>query len=96
VDTHHVRGRTWQSTDRTGGPLDEVFDDVRRHVPDLLIERLNVAHAPDDDNVYFLGIPARPDLVQINTDADGQPPFTIEADNHQSTSEFTGRTKDRG
>jgi hypothetical protein len=85
MDTHRVQRRSWQPADRTGGPLDEIFDDLRHHLPDLLIDRLVMAHAGDDDNVYFLGTPTRPDLVQIDTDPDGQPPFIIEADQRLTT-----------
>jgi hypothetical protein len=35
----------------------------------MSIERLGVAHAGDNDNVYVLGIPPRPDLIQIDTRA---------------------------
>ncbi|GAA3219787.1 hypothetical protein ACFO1B_17865 [Dactylosporangium siamense] len=75
-----MRGRNWQPTERTGGPIDEVFDNLRQNIPHLLIERLDVTHPSDDDNVYFLGVSPRPDLVQIDTAPHGQPPFIIEAD----------------
>lgn len=74
-----VRGRIWRPSDDTGGAIDDVFAALRRQIPNLLIERLRVMHAGDDDNVYFLGTVDLPDLVQIDTAPNGQPPFTVEA-----------------
>jgi len=45
----------WLLTDRAGGPLDEVLDELRRRHPDLWVERLKSTHPGDDDNVYFIG-----------------------------------------
>ncbi|WP_186315896.1 hypothetical protein [Catellatospora sichuanensis] len=74
------RGRPWAPEDRTGGPLDDVLDGVRHHIPDLVVERITVKHAGDDDNVYFLGDSTSYDLVQMDSHEDGQPPFYIEGD----------------
>jgi hypothetical protein len=49
-------------------------------MPDLVVERLEVTHPGDDDNVYFLGKGTRYDLVQVDTRESGQPPFLIETD----------------
>jgi hypothetical protein len=78
--------RDWLATDRTGGPLDEVLDAVRRAHPDLMVERLGKTHPADDDNVYFLGLTHGRDIVQIDTGSGGQPPFTIEANDRVDTS----------
>lgn len=75
----NMRGRLWAFTDRTGGPVDDLFDQLRQHVPDLIVERLEVTHPGDDDNVYFLGNAAGFDLVQLDTGPEGRPPFLIEA-----------------
>jgi hypothetical protein len=85
VDTHCVRGRPWRPDDRTGGPIDQVFDHLRQHIPDLLIERLDVTHPADDDNVYFLGLGEVLDIVQVDTGPQGQPPFTVESDDRVDT-----------
>jgi hypothetical protein len=80
--------RTWQASDRTGGSIDDVFVALRRDVPDLLVERLTTTHPGDDDNVYFLGTPTHPDLVQIDTASNGQPPFIVEAAERLDTSDL--------
>jgi hypothetical protein len=46
----------------------------------LIVERLAVTHASDDDNVYFLGDESVLDRVQLDTGPGGQPPFLVEAD----------------
>jgi hypothetical protein len=79
--------RIWQANARTGGSVDNVFVALRRDVPELLIERLSAAHPGDDDNVYFLGTRAHPDLVQIDTAPNGQPPFLVEAAERLDTSD---------
>jgi len=80
-----MRGRAWQATDRTGGAVDAVLDDLRRHFPDLSVERLVVSRPGDDDNVYFLGVLPRRDLVQIDTAPAGRAPFIVEADQRVTT-----------
>jgi hypothetical protein len=44
------RGRPWTASDRTGGPLDELLDQLRSLIPELIVERLAVTHRADDDN----------------------------------------------
>jgi hypothetical protein len=73
------RGRIWTGADRTGGPADDLFDALRLRIPGLLIERLQVAHAADDDNVYFIGDGGGFDRVQLYTAPHGQPTFYIES-----------------
>jgi hypothetical protein len=72
------RGRPWAPEDRTGGPIDDVLDLVRRRIPGLIVERLDVVWPGDDDNLYFLGDDFGLDRVQIETAAGGAAPFTIE------------------
>lgn len=72
------RGRIWTEADRTGGPLDDLLDELRLQIPGLIVERLQVAYAADDDNVYFIGDESRLDRVQLYTAPDGQPTFYIE------------------
>ncbi|MFJ6780354.1 hypothetical protein [Streptomyces yangpuensis] len=79
--------RPWGQGDLTGGLIDQVFAQVRQSVPGLIIERLTVTRASDDDNVYFLGVGASPDRVQLDTGPGGQPPFLVEADHRVVTSE---------
>jgi hypothetical protein len=52
---HVNRDRPWTGADRTGGPVDEVFDKLRRNLPGLIVERLEATCPADDDNVYFIG-----------------------------------------
>ncbi|HYN94973.1 MAG TPA: hypothetical protein VES42_14085 [Pilimelia sp.] len=80
-------GRPWPATHRTGGPIDAVFDQLRRHHPDLVIHRLEVSHPADDDNVYFLGDAGRPDRVQVDTAPHGQPPYLIEGHDRRRTTD---------
>jgi hypothetical protein len=42
--------RPWTATDRTGRPLDAVLDELRKLLPELIVERAKPAH----HNVYFL------------------------------------------
>ncbi|MFG1812087.1 hypothetical protein [Streptomyces sp. NPDC049040] len=81
------RTRLWGSSDLTGGPVDQVFTQVRHAVPGVIIKRLAARHAGDDDNVYFLGDESAVDRVQVDTATDGQPPFLVEADDRVVTSE---------
>ena len=76
-----MRGSPWTSSDHTGGPIDEVFSQLREQVPGLIIERLEVTHPADDDNVYFIGDQHQSDRVQVDTHPDGQPSFLIENQN---------------
>jgi translation elongation factor P/translation initiation factor 5A len=83
-----MRGRPWTNIDRTGGPIDEVFSQLREQVPGVIIERLEVTHPADDDNVYFIGDQHQFDRVQVDTYPDGQPSFLIENENglrHETT-----------
>ena|SRR5215472_12654028 len=76
-----MRGRPWTKADRTGGLIDEVFSELRELVPGVIIERLEVTHPADDDNVYFIGDQHQFDRVQVDTYRDGQPSFLIENEN---------------
>jgi hypothetical protein len=82
-----MRGRPWGPDDLTGGPVDQVFAQVRRVVPRLVVERLQVMHPGDDDNVYFLGDEHGLDRVQVDTCPGGRPPFLIEAGERFETSD---------
>jgi hypothetical protein len=72
------RDRRWSATDRTGGHVDQVLDQLRQLVPGVIVERLQVTHPADDDNVYFVGDEYGRDRIQIETAPGGQPPFVIE------------------
>jgi hypothetical protein len=73
--------------DPTGGPVDQVFDQLRRLVPDLIVERLRVTHPGDDDNLWFIGDGQGRDRVQIETYPGGRPPFLIENGGRSETSD---------
>jgi hypothetical protein len=81
------RGRPWGASDRTGGPVDEVFDQLRERVPGVIVERLEVMNRADDDNVYFIGSEHGLDLIQLDTTDGGQPPFLIENGGRYQTAE---------
>jgi len=72
--------RPWGPADRTGGPVDGLFDELRECIHGLMVERLEVTHAADDDNVWFLRATRGAVEVQIDTWPHGQTPFYIEAD----------------
>jgi hypothetical protein len=82
-----MRGDSWTAADRTGGPVDKVFDQLRDRVPGLVIERLRVAHPADDDNVFFIGNQRGLDRVQVDTCPAGEPPFLIEDGGRRQTSD---------
>lgn len=81
------RGRPWTASDRTGGPLDELLDQLRSRIPGLIVERLQVTHRADDDNVYFIGDEYGLDRIQLDTFPDGQPSFYIENGGRHQTAE---------
>lgn len=80
-------GRPWTASDRTGGPLDELLDELRSRMPRFTVERLEVTHRADDDNVYFIDDQYGTDPVQLDTAPDGQPPFYIENGGRHQTPE---------
>jgi len=86
-----MRGRPWTNTDRTGGPIDDVFDQLREHVPGLIIERLEVKHPADDDNLYclFFADWDKFENIQVETADGGQPPFLIENGQQHETTDIT-------
>ncbi|MBV1856608.1 hypothetical protein [Catellatospora tritici] len=73
--------RPWSPENRTGGPVDDLLDGVRARFPRLVVERLVLAHAGDDDNVYFLGDAEHFDRVQVDTHPGGNAPFLVEGGN---------------
>src|SRR5690606_4801797 len=72
--------RTWGLDELTGGPLDAIISALRTEFPDLRVERLQVTHPADDDNVWFVSRPPLDGDIQIDTRPDGRPPFLIESD----------------
>ncbi len=60
---------------------------MRTWIPGPIVERLQVTHAADDDNVYFIGDEDGPDRIQVDTCPDGQPTFYIENGGRHQTSE---------
>lgn len=79
--------REWTTKDRTGGPVDDVFELLRASIPALIVERLQVTHAADDDNVYFIDDVNGRNRIQIDTWPRGQPPFLIENGGRSKTSD---------
>jgi len=76
-----------ESSYLSGGPVDQVFARLRDFTAHISVEWLQVKHpGADDDNLWFirLGNDAATE-VQIETAANGEPPFLIEgmADNQR-------------
>lgn len=67
-----------------------MLDALRRQHADLAVKRLGKTYAADDDNVYFRGFTENPDIVQVDIGPDGQPSFTVEADDRIDTTEPAG------
>lgn len=84
-----LRGRPWSANNRTGGPLDQVLDELRGHVPHLIVEGLQQPHPGDGDNVYFIGDPSGLDRVQLDTAPGAQPTFVLEAQQRLGTTDPT-------
>ena len=59
--------------------VESVFEELRRQLPTIRIERLKVKHPADDDNLWFIKTDGRFE-VQIGSHPDGRPPFLIEGD----------------
>lgn len=83
------RGKTWTATDRTGGPVDQLLDQLRLRIPGLIVERLQVTHPADDDNVYFIGDEHGHDRVQLDTAPGGHPTFYIENGGRHQTADVS-------
>ena len=66
------RGDRWTAAAGTGGPVNEVFDQLRERVPGLAIEHLQVTRPANDNNVYFIGDQHRLDRIQIDTPPSGR------------------------
>ncbi|GLX41291.1 hypothetical protein Sros01_73640 [Streptomyces roseochromogenus] len=69
----------WGPSDSTGGPVDEIFTALRKAFPGLRIERISVSRVSDDDNVWFISGHSGVE-VQLDSSANGEPPFLLESD----------------
>src|SRR5437899_9457034 len=60
--------------------IDQIIELLRREVPDVDINQLQVSHpGADDDGLWFVRVPGRKEEVQIESSS-GDCPFTIESD----------------
>ena len=75
-----MRGHAWGPGNLTGGPIDDVFVQLRGLHLDLVIERIAVNRPSDDDNVFWIGNASEFGVVQADTWPDGRPPFYLEDD----------------
>ena len=82
-----LRGRPWDPSDLTGGPVDDVFARLRSDASGVVIERLEVTHAGDDDNLFFVGDERGFERVHVEVRPGGQPPFLIEGEERFETSD---------
>jgi hypothetical protein len=58
--------------------VDVLFDQLRRRIPNLIVERLAVMHIADDDDVSFIGHEHGRDRIQLHTAPGGEPTFYVE------------------
>jgi hypothetical protein len=75
----------------SGGPVDAVFAALEARFPGVVLERLQVSHPGDDDNLWF--VRAHVDAavtIQIETRPGGQPPFLVEGDDVYQRAETSG------
>lgn len=64
-------------------PIDAVLAAVRASAAGAQVARLAITHPADDDHVWFIRRSGGTAELQINSHhPDGQPPFTIETDQH--------------
>jgi hypothetical protein len=82
-----LRGRPWGPHDLTGGPVDQVFTRLRTEFPHLVVERVDVTHPGDDDNLFFVGDDRGFEHLHVETYPGGQPPFLIAEDEQFHTSD---------
>jgi hypothetical protein len=82
-----TRGVAWGPGDLTGGPIDEVFNALRRSFSDIRIEHLSVTHPADDDNVWFISRMGAGIELQIDSMPNGAPPFLLESDSGRARTE---------
>lgn len=73
----------WGPADLTGGPVDEIFADLRRSFDDIHIERLTVTHPADDDNVWYITRVGRRGELQLDSAPGGAPPFLLESESER-------------
>jgi hypothetical protein len=66
-----------------GGPIDDVFAELRRLRPGLIIERLAVNRPNDDDNVWFIRTSPEGSVVQVDTFPNGYGPYLLESDDER-------------
>lgn len=60
--------------------IQQVFAALRAKFDDLEIERLGKYWDGDDDNLWYIRRKCCKDIVQLETNPDGVPPFLVESD----------------
>ena len=78
-----LRGHPWGPENLTGGPIDDIFGQLRRLHRDLVVERMAANRPSDDDNVFWIGTASEFEIVQVDTWPGGRPPFYLEDDRGQ-------------
>jgi hypothetical protein len=63
----------------SAAPIDEVLAALAATLPGVVIERLQVTHPSDDDNLWYTRAGGSCE-VQIESHPGGEPPFLIEGD----------------
>lgn len=59
-------------------PVEQLIDSLTLGHPEVTVERMQVTHVADDDNVWFVRLGTRE--VQFDCHPNGLPPFLVEGD----------------
>lgn len=82
--------RPWDPADLAGGPIDDIFTQLRAAFSELRVERLSASRPADDDNVWFISIGGdQSSEIQLDSMPNGYPPFLIESNHARERADET-------
>jgi hypothetical protein len=71
-------GRSW--TEPSSRHVEQIFVGLKGEFDDLKVERPGKTWDADDDNLWFIKRANCTDVVQLETNPTGDPPFLVESD----------------